>query len=284
MCTGAMVNAENSPHVAVLGEALVDVIANDPSNNGADTALAGGSPLNVAVGLSRLGFHATLHSRVGTDDYGALIQQHLEKENVTLPSGFTDAGRTSTATVTLDPQGVASYTFDLVWDIDAPDTSGAGIVHTGSIGAVVEPGGLRTYDPNIRADIMGEPSSVRAHVYGLAASYHVVKLSDKDAAWIGEDAGLSAEALQRIAGSGPRFAVLTTGEHGCLAIVDGRTHQLPARPVELVDTIGAGDAFMSGLIFALAKFALAKGGLGELLLDDATAGETPPPASCRSTR
>ena len=53
------------------------------------------------------------------------------------------------------------------------------------------PGVLRTYDPNIRADIMGEPSSVRAHVYGLAASYHVVKLSDEDAAWIGEDADLS---------------------------------------------------------------------------------------------
>lgn len=204
---------------------------------------------------------------------------------MTLPSGFTDAGRTSTGTVTLGPQGVASHTFDLAWDIDAPDTSGAGIVHTGSIGAVLEPGDtavreamtnagpgvLRSYDPNIRTDIMGEPSSVRAHVYGLAASCHVVKLSDEDAAWIGEDAGLSpAEVLQRIADSGPRFAVLTTGEHGCLPIVDGRTHQLPARPVELVDTIGAGDAFMSGLICALAK-----GGLGELLLDDATAGELP---------
>ena len=58
---------------------------------------------------------------------------------MTLPSGFTDAGRTSTATVTLDPQGVASYTFDLVWDIEAPDTGGAGFVHTGPIGAVLEP-------------------------------------------------------------------------------------------------------------------------------------------------
>lgn len=285
MYTDTMVIVDNSPHVAVLGEALVDVIANDPSNNGEDTALVGGSPLNVSVGLARLGFQATLHSRVGADEYGELIQQHLGKENVVLPTGFADDGDTSTATVSLDPQGVASYTFDLNWDIDVPDTSGADIVHTGSTGAVQEPGGaavreaitgaapgvLRTYDPNIRADIMGEPSSARGHVYELAASCHVGKLSDEDATWIGEANDISpAEVLQRIADSGPRFAILTTGEHGCTAIVDGRTHLLSARTVDLVDTIGAGDAFMSGLIFALWQ-----GGLGELPLDDSTSGELP---------
>ena len=209
---------------------------------------------------------------MGTDEYGKLIQQHLEKANVNLPQGFADKRRTSTATVPLEPQGVASYTFDLNWEIKVPGISGAAIVHTGPIGAVLEPGGaavgatmssagpsdLRTHDPIIRADIMGEPSSVRGPVYELATSCHVVKLSDEDVAWITRSRRLSpAEVLQRIADSDPRFTVLTTGEHGCIAIADGRTHHLPARPVELVDTIGAGDVFMSGLIFALSQ-----GGLG----------------------
>lgn len=273
-----MVSADSSPQVAVIGEALVDVLSDN-------TALVGGSPLNVAVGLSRLGFHATLHSRVGADDYGTLIRNLLNKESVDTPEGFVDSGRTSTATVTLDSNGVASYEFDLDWDINVPDTSRSSIIHTGSIGAVRKPGGtaaseairsagpgvLRTYDPNIRADIMGEPGSVREHVYDLAASCHVVKLSDEDAAWIGEEAGTAPlDVLQRISDAGTRFAVLTTGEHGCTAIVDGRTHALPSRPVEVVDTIGAGDAFTSGLIYALSQ-----SGLADLLIDDSTTGEIP---------
>jgi fructokinase len=269
-----MHSASDSPRVAVIGEALVDVLTDD-------SALVGGSPLNVAVGLSRLGLSATLHSRIGADHYGGLILDRLQHENVSTSPGFADSGRTSTATVTLDSRGIANYSFDLDWDIPVPDISTATIVHTGSIAAVLEPGGtlvreairkaapdvLRTYDPNIRAEIMGQPDATRVKVYELASSCHVVKLSDEDAQWIGADAGLSPiEVLQKIADAGTRFAVLTTGEHGCTAIVDGRVHALPARTVDLIDTIGAGDAFMSGLIYALTHSGLVE----QLLNSDST--------------
>lgn len=258
----------NLPHssprldrVAVIGEALVDVVVGGEAH-------VGGSPLNVAVGLARLGLPARLHARAGSDAYGELIVSHLTRAGVELPPGFVDEGRTSTAAATIGPDGVASYEFDLDWSIPVPDVSDASVVHTGSIGAVLEPGGaaaraaltqagprtLRSFDPNIRPAIMGEPEAARALVRELASRCHVVKLSDEDALWLGAGSGESPEEMLRaIAGSGARFAVMTRGERGCVAIVDGVRFERPAHPVELADTIGAGDAFMSGLLFGLVR-------------------------------
>lgn len=247
--------------IAVIGEALVDVVTGGQ-------ALVGGSPLNVAVGLSRLGLPVRLHTRIGTDDYGDLITGHLTAEDVALPGGSVVDGRTSTASVTLAEDGSASYVFALNWDINEPDVADATVVHTGSIGAVLEPGGtaardavrsaapgvLRSYDPNARPDIMGDPVAARHCIRELAACCHVVKFSDEDAEWIGDDTGATQdEVLASIAASGPRLTVMTRGEHGCTAIVDGKTYDLPGREVTVADTIGAGDAFMSGLLFALTR-------------------------------
>lgn len=250
--------------IAIIGEALVDVVTGGE-------ALVGGSPLNVAVGLSRLGLSTRLHTRIGNDHYGEMITGRLAEEGVTVPAGSVVDGRTSTATVTLDEDGTASYEFDLTWDINEPelrDMSDVSVVHTGSIGAVLEPGGtvarglvassapgvLRSYDPNARPDIMGDAATARTAIRTLAASCHVVKFSDEDAEWIGGDIGATpGEVLASIAASGPRFTVMTRGEHGCTAIVDGTSYELPGREVTVADTIGAGDAFMSGLLFALVR-------------------------------
>lgn len=247
--------------IAVIGEALVDVV---PGGE----ALVGGSPLNVAVGLARLELDAVFHATVGDDEHGKQILDSLNREGVMLPDGFVRDGRTSTATVTFDDVGGATYEFDLDWDIEVPDIADAKIVHTGSIGAVLEPGGtvardtirsaaagtLRSYDPNVRPKIMGDSDTARGLIRGLIGDCHVVKLSDVDAEWLGEDTGASAEeVLQSVAESGVRFAVMTRGDQGCLAIVDGKHYDVPSRQVQVADTIGAGDAFMSGLLFALVR-------------------------------
>lgn len=250
----------------MVGEALVDVVVG--TGGRPDEAHVGGSPLNVAVGLARLGIDTVLHARVGADLYGELILSHLRRAGVAISRGFVDAGRTSTAIATLDDGGAASYEFDLDWDIPIPDAAGAALVHTGSIAAMLEPGGavaraalreaapevLRSFDPNIRPQVMGRPEVVRENVHELAAHCHVVKLSDEDAAWLGADTGAEPEeVLRSLAESGARFAVMTRGGDGCLAVVDGESYEQPAPKVELVDTIGAGDAFMSGLLFGLVR-------------------------------
>lgn len=263
-----------TPRITVIGEALVDIVS------ATGTAHVGGSPLNVAVGLSRLGLPTRLQTRVGADGHGALITDLLSREGVQVPEDVATAQRTSTATVTLDVDGAAVYDFALDWDIDTPDLSDTTVLHTGSIGAVLEPGGtvardavgsagdnvLRSYDPNVRPDIMGDPGAARRLIRDLAARCHVVKFSDEDAAWLGEDSGAGAQdvvdVLAAVADSGPRFTVMTRGGHGCTAVVDGTTYTLPASVTTVVDTIGAGDAFMSGLLFALVS-----SGADRLLVD-----------------
>ncbi|MDR2323307.1 MAG: carbohydrate kinase [Microbacterium sp.] len=245
--------------IAVIGEALVDVV------EGGETH-AGGSPMNIAVGLARLGHPTTLHARIGADDYGALIRAHLDEAGVSLGPDTLVTGPTSTAIARVDAEGKASYAFDIDWDIPAPDVTGTRLVHTGSIGALREPGAaaalaalgtaaantLLTLDPNIRPDVIGTKEEVLRRVADLAALCQVVKLSDEDAAWLAPDATLE-KALADLAAHGARFVVVTRGSEGCLALVDGAWFARPAQRVVVADTIGAGDAFMSGLLHALLR-------------------------------
>jgi len=245
--------------IAVIGEALVDVV------EGGETH-PGGSPMNIAVGLARLGHRTTLHTRIGGDAHGALIRAHLDEAGVVLGPDTLIAGPTSTATARVDADGKASYRFDIDWDIPVPDATGVRLVHTGSIGALREPGAsavrsalgaagsatLRSLDPNIRPDVIGAHDEVRRRIAELAGLCQVVKLSDEDAAWLAPDAALE-ETLAGLAAHGARFVVATRGPDGCLALVDGVWFTRPARPVVVADTIGAGDAFMSGLLHALLR-------------------------------
>jgi len=126
------------PRVIVVGEALVDVVRRD----GDDVVHPGGSPLNVAVGLRRLGVSTTLHSTFGADPHGVAIAQHLEESDVAVTSSTVSDRETSVALATIGADGAASYSFSIDWDpaqLDVPDGT-FDVVHTGSIGAALEPG------------------------------------------------------------------------------------------------------------------------------------------------
>ncbi|MDR6867357.1 fructokinase [Microbacterium resistens] len=248
-----------SGRIGVFGESLVDIVVGGEEH-------PGGSPMNVAVGLARLGHPTVLHSRVGSDVRGDRIRAHLAEAGVETGERTMADGASWTATATLDDEGRAQYAFALPGDIEVPDLSGLALLHTGSIGALRDPGSsallaalraapasmLRCLDPNIRAEVIGPAEAARDRVRELALECHVVKLSDEDAAWLlpGRD---PADALALLADLGVRFAVMTMGDQGCLAVVDGRRIERPAIPVVLADTIGAGDAFMSGLLAALLR-------------------------------
>ncbi|MFJ6044132.1 carbohydrate kinase family protein [Brachybacterium paraconglomeratum] len=255
--------------ILIAGEALTDIVVDA---DGGRREHPGGSPLNVAVALSRLGHDAHLLTAIGDDARGDAIRAHLDESGVQLTPASVRPGRTSTAEAVLDAHGAATYTFDLTWD---PDTAGLpeapDAVHTSSIAAVLEPGAttlsalLRSargsstisYDPNARPTLMGAPEDVRARIEENIALSDVVKASDEDVAWL-----YGTEDVEDVAASwrelGPSLTVLTRGGDGAVAFsASGRVQVAPVQ-VEVVDTVGAGDTFSAGILDALA----AKGLLG----------------------
>ena len=249
--------------ILIAGEALTDIVVDA---DGARREHPGGSPLNVAVALSRLGHDAHLLTAIGDDARGDAIRAHLDESGVQLTPASVRPGRTSTAEAVLDAHGAATYTFDLTWDPDTaelPETPDA--VHTSSIAAVLEPGAttlsalLRSargsstisYDPNARPTLMGAPEDVRARIEENIALSDVVKASDEDVAWL-----YGTEDVEDVAASwrdlGPSLTVLTRGGDGAVAFsASGRVQVAPVQ-VEVVDTVGAGDTFSAGILDALA--------------------------------
>ncbi len=248
--------------ILVVGEALVDVVRRP---DGSLTEHPGGSPANVAIGLGRLGREVHLLTQFGDDAPGALIAAHLKASGVELVDGSVTGTPTSTATAVLDADGSATYTFELHWALPrTPLPAGPLAVHTGSIGAVLQPGAATverivhgahghatiTYDPTLRPDLMGEPDVVRAHVESFVASADVVKLSEEDAAWLAPDEP-PAQLVRTWLRLGPSLAVLTCGAGGFKAVCAAGTVEVPAEPVQVVDTVGAGDSAMAGLLDGL---------------------------------
>ncbi|MCX4868998.1 carbohydrate kinase [Streptomyces sp. NBC_00257] len=250
----------------VIGECVADIVR---LPGAADQVHPGGSPANVAYGLARLGHGTTLLTQLGPDANGRLIRDHLAGAGVEVRTDDATAA-TPSAAVTLDADGRAAYTFEIAWalgpfSLDRPPRH----VHTGSIAAVMEPGAatvlgavesLRTaatvsYDPNVRPELMGDHDSAVRRVERCVALSDVVKASDEDLEWLypGQDPERVAE---RWLTAGPALVLVTRGGDGALAVLPGGRVTVDALPTEVVDTVGAGDAFMSGTLHALAGHGL----------------------------
>jgi fructokinase len=248
----------------VVGEALVDVVTDA---NGESAEHVGGSPANVAVGLARLDHPVDFATWLGHDDRGERIAAHLRRHGVNLLEESFGPSPTSVAVATLDQQGAATYDFDLHWDLpEVTLPEGTGHVHTGSIATVLQPGaqsvtsvlravreqGTVSYDPNIRPSIMGDLDAVRRRVEELVALSDVVKASEDDLALLYPDES-PEQVMGRWVGLGAGLAVVTLGAEGVAYRVasDERSERAPARVKGVVDTVGAGDSFMAGLVSGL---------------------------------
>lgn len=249
------------PRFAVVGEALVDVVV--PAV-GEPRRSPGGSPLNVAVGLARLGVDTVLLTEVGGDDAGRLVLEHVRDSGVTLDPGSVLPGRTtSTATARLDEHGAASYSFDLQWTL-GPRTlpAGTGALHVGSLGTAQRPGResvldlvgqaaaaglLVTFDPNARPTITPDADQAWRDVREVAAEADLVKLSDEDLAFL-QPGVTPARAAAALLGGRTKLVVVTSGGTGAVAASPSATTDVRSRPVEVVDTVGAGDSFMAALL------------------------------------
>ncbi|MET1059763.1 MAG: carbohydrate kinase [Nocardioides sp.] len=249
----------------VIGESLVDVV------RGADTHVdhPGGSAANVAVALARLGRPTWLATSFAGDAYGGLLADHLAGNAVNLAGDPGAVERTSSAVATLDPSGAASYAFDLDWRLNPvrlPDGTEPVVVHACSIAAVLAPGcedvfaevsRLRdvatvSYDVNLRPSISGTGPEVIARIERLVAASDIVKASDEDLEGLRPGVSL-ADAATGLLGLGPTAVVVTRGGEGVSLFTASGTLDLPALPVLVADTIGAGDTFGAATLHALGE-------------------------------
>ncbi|PZG00759.1 carbohydrate kinase family protein [Micromonospora deserti] len=257
--------------ITVVGETLVDLIEESPEKV---AACPGGSPANVAVALARLGQSTTLLTQLGDDPHGRMLRANLDANGVRLdPGSVLDLPRTSVARTVLTPDGQAGYDFSIEWNAFGGAAIAAGpggeCLHTGSLAAVLAPGAddvltlvrrsraatMVSFDPNCRPSLMGDPAAARARIETLVALSDVVKVSVEDLAWLCP--GLRPEeAGRRWLELGATLVVVTRGARGAWAATRQRHVDVGAYPVEVVDTIGAGDSFTAGMLAALAEAGL----------------------------
>jgi fructokinase len=246
-------------------------------------AMPGGGPANVALGLARLGVHGAFAGRFSRHGFGPWLRQHLAANDVDLTFSVDADEAATLAVVTLDSYGRALYTFygpgtaDWQWEPDelpdlarpAPDRLPVAAVHTGSLATALEPGAsvlrnwlwkvrdagrvLISFDPNVRPGLVGDISSYRERLAAFISSSHVVKASSEDleVLYPGETSRAVAEKWLSL---GPSLVVITEGPLGAMAVHQNGAyvHCVPPQ-VEVVDTIGAGDAFTSGLLAYFAE-------------------------------
>jgi fructokinase len=246
----------------VIGESLIDIVERGGQS---DDEHVGGSPLNVAVGLSRLGRDVDFLTRIGDDPRGQRIAEYVNAAGVQLVSGSQTAARTATARAAVGADGSADYMFDLDWRLSGtPPVAPPLFVHTGSIAAVQEPGCLAvaalvdtyrvsatiTFDPNVRPSLIVDRDLARQRIEHLVERSDIVKVSEQDLRWIDPDRPPERIAQTWLA-LGPSIVAVTMGDRGAAAVCAAGVARVAARRVQVVDTVGAGDAFMVGLIDAL---------------------------------
>jgi len=247
--------------IVVVGESLVDVV-DDPTD---PRETVGGSPLNVATTLAGLDVPAMLITEVGNDERGRRIVDHVEDSGAELIAAPSPTGRTATATVSLQ-HGEASYTFDLGWSLPHQELPACDALHVGSLGTVLEPGRnsvldlveqawardvFVSYDPNVRAPFVDDPDQSWRDVESLAARAHLVKLSDQDVDILQPGADPEDIARSLLDGDRTEIVLLTHGGEGAAGFVGDLVVRVPALKIEVVDTVGAGDAFMAACLAVL---------------------------------
>lgn len=258
--------------IAVGGENLIDYV----NREGVATAFPGGSPVNVAIALGRLGAPVAYLSPISTDEWGALLAGALEDASVRLTGGRRDAPTTMARVNVTD--GIPSYSFERsgtaermvteeVLHAALPETAVA--VHTGSLTLTDGPdaevweafcagcyhGGLVvSLDPNVRLSVVENVEGYRARLLRMAERVHILKLSDEDLEALLPDRSQDEALADLRRLTSARILVLTEGADGARAWYGGHEIKVPPIPVsELVDTVGAGDTFTATLLQGLAE-------------------------------
>ncbi len=256
------------------GEALVDMIPT-PTSAGCDGFVphAGGAVFNTAIALGRLGVQTGMLTGLSHDTFGQRLADALKASHVDTTHVVTSDRPTTLAFVHLQ-NGHATYSFFdensagrmLRFD-DLPEVSAeVSSLYFGGISLACEPG-AGTYaalleregkgravmlDPNIRPQFIGDIDKYRARLDRMMALADIVKVSDEDLNWLVPDPLSLTEKVNAVLKTGPSVVILTRGGQGATGYLrDGTEVTVPARRVEIVDTVGAGDTFNAGVLAKL---------------------------------
>ncbi len=259
----------------VCGEALFDVFAtgDTPTGLGFDGRI-GGSPLNVTIGLARLGQPVGFLGGIGTGFAGQRLMRALADEGVVCDFVARSDAPTTLSLVGLDAHGVPSYAFyghggaerQLRPEHLATLGERGRAFHFGSYAMVAEPVGstqralverehrrsLIAYDVNLRLNVEPDLERWRATVQWMLPRTHLLKLSDEDLGLLYPGLGIEAFAAQALA-AGTAWVVVTRGGEGAVGFSAGHTLRATPVAVAVIDTVGAGDTFQAALLTWLAE-------------------------------
>jgi len=259
------------------GEALIDMLPRQlPDGSDVYLPVAGGAVFNTAITLGKLGADAGFFSGLSSDMFGEMLRQSLEDSAVDHSLSVTSPRPTTLAFVKL-VDGNAQYQFydeasagRMIAANDLPDMPhNVSAMHFGAISLIPEPCGsayealaLReeanrviSLDPNIRRSFIEDEDAHRARLARMIAVADIVKVSDEDLEWLAH--GVSAK--DTVAGwlsEGTSLVAVTCGGDGAHVYMNSGRIDVPARKVEVVDTVGAGDSFNGGLLHGLNKAGL----------------------------
>ena len=263
--------------ILVAGEALIDFL--QVTCNGRDGFVyhPGGSPYNVAIGLARLGLSAAFLGAISTDPFGKFLLANLKENRVEVAYVHRVNAPTALSFVMhLNRKGEPEYLFygqetaDTQLSSNATNAippqfpSSVKAIHLGSLAMVRQPcataltelmerehhARLVSFDPNVRPDQIPDPRGYRKKFSRWLPLVDVLKLSHADLSYIAPG-GSEEVVVQRWLSQGPKVIVVTLGQAGARGYTRSATVEVKAPPVEVVDTVGAGDAFTAGLLAAL---------------------------------
>lgn len=265
--------------VIACGELLIDFVSTESGVTVAEAPAfqkaAGGAPANVAVGIARLGRSAGFMGQVGEDPFGHFLAGTLCAAGVdTGGLRFSTEARTALAFVSLRADGERSFVFfrnpsaDMLWrpeDVDPDYAANARVFHYGSITLIGEPsrsatlaaleharraGALISYDPNLRLALWPSADAAREGMLVGWQYADLIKVSEEEAEFLtGETT--PARAARRLWHDGLRLLVVTRGAAGCLYFTPREMGEVSGFAVDAIDTTGAGDGFVAGLLVGL---------------------------------
>ncbi len=261
------------------GEALIDMIA-EPTVSGAQGFVphSGGAVFNTAIALGRLGAPAGMLTGLSSDMFGQQLAQALKDSHVDGSQVVVSDRPTTLAFVQLQ-DGHATYSFvdensagRMLRPEDMPDQlTATSALYFGGISLACEPcadayaalldrhGAERAVmiDPNIRPGFIQDQTRYRTRLNRMIALADILKVSDEDLDWIIPGPETLEEKVPLLLQAGPAVVIVTRGSQGATGyLADGRTVSVPVTPVQVVDTVGAGDTFNAGVLAQLHRAGL----------------------------